>query len=109
MGEYEAQNSKPRFKNPGYPNFKALSDQCNTKDQYEEGVERFLDRHSIKKSLNNYDKDCANYVIPKVSAQNPGIAPQGVRDFVKGEQEKQYDQEPYRDPEHQSYPKVEVD
>jgi hypothetical protein len=48
-------------------------------------------------------------VTSKLSTQNPGIAPQEVRDFVKSEQEKQYDQEPYRDPEHQNYPKKEVD
>lgn len=106
---YEAENPKPRFQNPGYPDFQALSDHCKNKNEYENAVDSFLDKHSIKEPLNNYDRNCANYVIPKICAQNPGITYQEAKDFVESEQEKQYDNVQGRNPEHQGYPKGEVD
>jgi len=81
-------NTKLSFKNPGYPSFADLANQCRNKEQFEERLERFKNKHSIQAQLERHHEEVTNKLLLKYAESHPGVSSQVLREVIKKEQSK---------------------
>jgi hypothetical protein len=91
LQEYEVGIPKPvDFKNPGYPDCKSLAETSKSRIDYDKRVERFKDKYTNDKSLENHHEEARRHVVERLCGENSGYSPKDVTEFLEAEQAGDY-------------------
>nr|ATQ37154.1 hypothetical protein [Colletotrichum lindemuthianum]ATQ37176.1 hypothetical protein [Colletotrichum lindemuthianum] len=90
LKKYDKDNYKPEFENPGYPNCKKLDETVAGQEEYDDLLNRFKDKYSIKKDLDHHNGEAEYHVATKWSQLHPEVPLEAVKAVIKEKQKEDY-------------------
>lgn len=105
LAKYDKENNKPSFRDPGLPDFASVANRSRSKEEYEDLLDKFKAKPSIKEELREHNEQAQRYMAQKWAAEHPETPTEKVIAVVEKHQKKDYTQ---RSEDYPGYPKKEA-
>jgi hypothetical protein len=90
IDNFNENNPKPEFNNPGYPDFENVAKQCRTHEEYTRTLDKYADKHSVQDDIKEHDNRCKEHTVDSWKTKYPEISSKEVGDFVDKQHSTQY-------------------